>query len=80
MTYLQFLLAEAMGLQANDPRVIAAAKAIYRAKVVDSRAVLRAQIRADKETDYKVLTIRYHCSPQTVYRAWSEILPALETK
>lgn len=80
MNYLQILLAEAMGLLADDPRVVTAIKAIYAAKLVDNRAVLRAQIRADKETDYKVLIRRYHCSPQTVYRAWSEILPARETK
>lgn len=76
MSYLQTLLADAMGLPANDPRVIAAVQAIYKAKVVDERALLRARIRADKETDYKVLITRYHCSPQTVYRSWSEILPA----
>jgi hypothetical protein len=80
MTYLQSLLAEAMGLASNDPRVIAAVKAIYKAKVVDDRAVTRAQIRADKETDYKILARRYHCSPQTVYRSWSEILPSMETR
>ncbi len=80
MTYLQFLLAEAMGLQADDPKVVAAVQAIRKANIVDERAVLRARIRADKETDYKILTRKYHCSPQTVYRSWSEILPAQETR
>lgn len=78
MTYLQFLIAEAMGLPATDPKVIEVSRAIGR--VVDPNAVKREMIRRDKVTDYKVLTRRYHCSPQTVYRAWSEILPSLETK
>lgn len=80
MTYLEFLIAEAMGLPSGDPRVRAAVTALNQAKVIDHDALKREQIRRDKETDYKVLTIRYHCSPQTVYRAWAEILPARETK
>lgn len=74
MTYLEFLIAEAMGRPPADPGVVAAVKALSR--VVDHDAIKREMIRRDKETDYKILTRRYGCSPQTVYRAWAEILPS----
>ncbi len=76
MTVIETLLAETFGVPATDPRVRGVIKALD--GVIDHRALVREMIRRDPCTDYKVLTIRYHCSPQTVYRAWAEILPARE--
>lgn len=70
MTYLQFLLAEAMGLQADDPKVVAAVKALEKAKVIDPRAVVRRQIQDDPCRDYKVVMLRYRVPMSFVYESW----------
>ena len=45
MTYLQFLLAEAMGLRSDDPKVLSAIKALEKAKVVTPSRVQAAELR-----------------------------------
>ncbi len=70
MTYLQFLLAEAMGLPSTDPKVLAAVQALEKAKVIDRRAVIRTQIQNDPCRDYKVVSARYRCPVSFVYRSW----------
>lgn len=73
MTYLQFLLAEAMGLPSTDPKVLAAVQALEKAKAVDQRALARIQIQADPCRDYKVIMRRYHVPQVFVYRVWRSL-------
>lgn len=70
MSYLQCLLAEAMGIPADDPRVIAAIKALEKAKVLDKWEVLRGQIQLDPCRDYKVIMRKYHVSRGFVFASW----------
>lgn len=77
---LESILAETFGVPESDPRVQGVIRELARLEVLDQRAILRRQIQADKCRDYKVVSLRYHCAPNTVYRAWAEILPALETE
>lgn len=75
MTYLQFLLSEAMGLQADDPKVLAAVQALSRAKVVDLNAIKRAQIQTDPCRDYRIIMRRYRVSRGLVYNVWGKVAP-----
>lgn len=70
MTYLQILLAEAMGVPADDPKVVAAVKAIKKARAVDEKALLRYQIQHDPCTDCKQLMRKYHVCQSFVYSSW----------
>ncbi len=73
MTYLQFLLAEAMGLPSTDPKVLAAVHALEKAKVLDRWAVIRGQIQADPCRDYRVIMRRYHVSRGFVFASWGAL-------
>lgn len=70
MTYLRYLLAEAMGLRSDDPKVLAAERAIN--PIVDESRVKRVQILADRETDWRILARRYHVGRTFIYKTWSE--------
>lgn len=70
MTYLQFLISEAMGLPASDPRVMAVANALAMAKVIDEKAIKRQQIQNDPCRDYKIVSKRYNAPVSFVYRSW----------
>lgn len=71
MTYLQYLIAEAMGLQSTDVQVAKIAEAIERRGVIDQAALKRSQIQDDPCRDHKIIQRRYRVSTATVYRAWN---------
>jgi len=70
MTYLQLLLAEAMDLPWDDPRVAKAIQTLRKAKVVDEAAIKREEIRRDPCREPKEVCRKHHVSRATVYRAW----------
>ena len=70
MTYLQFLLADAMGLRSDDPKVLAAVQALEKAKAVDHKMLLRHQIQADPCRNCKQLMRKYHVAMSFVYSSW----------
>ena len=58
----------------TNPRQLAekAAADLRRAKIVDRLAVIRLQILADRETDWRTLKRRYHVSRTFIYKTWGQ--------
>jgi hypothetical protein len=71
MTYLEFLIAEAMGIPSGDPRVRAAVQALHKARVIDPYALVRVQIQSDSCRDYKQVMRKYHVSRGFVFQCWN---------
>jgi hypothetical protein len=69
---LETLLAETFGVPVDDPRVKGIIREMEARRLVDHWAVVRIQIAADPETDWRVIQRRYHCSRGFVYKVWNE--------
>jgi len=50
------------------------AERIMATGVIDRWSVVRLQIMADPETDWKIVKRRYQCSRGLVYKVWNERL------
>lgn len=69
-TFLASILAE-QGVADPQRTAERAAADLRKAKVVDAAAITRLQILADRETDWRVLKRRYHCSRSFIYKVWN---------
>lgn len=69
---LAALLAETFGVPADDPKVKCVIREMEARRLVDHWAIIRIQILADPETDWRIVKRRYHCSRGFVYKVWNE--------
>jgi hypothetical protein len=75
MRYIETLLRntfEAQGAPDAAKLAHSAVAALERSGTLNRWAIIRLQILADPETDWKEVTRKHHCSRGFVYKVWNE--------